>query len=97
MPTSPYERFIQARDFLQRHRLDYDTAYRDYRAPELDEFNWALDFFDVQAKGNDTPALWVVEEDGSERKISYADMAARSTRWPTGCAIKACGAATACC
>jgi acetyl-CoA synthetase len=78
MAASPHERFIQARDFLQQHRLDYETAYRDYRAPELDEFNWALDYFDVQAKGNDTPALWVVEEDGSERKISYADMAARS-------------------
>ena len=38
MAASPYERFIQARDFLQQHRLDYDTAYRDYRAPELDEF-----------------------------------------------------------
>ena len=78
MAASPYERFIEARDFLQQHRLDYDTAYRDYRAPELIEFNWALDYFDVQAKGNDTPALWVVEEDGSERKISYADMSARS-------------------
>jgi acetyl-CoA synthetase len=78
MALTPYERFISARDFLQQHRLDYDTAYRDYRAPELDEFNWALDFFDVLARGNQTPALWVVEEDGSERKISYADMAARS-------------------
>ncbi len=78
MAASPYERFIQARDFLQQHRLDYDTAYRDYRAPELIEFNWALDYFDVQARSNQTPALWVVEEDGSERKISYADMAARS-------------------
>ncbi|CAH0176279.1 Acetyl-coenzyme A synthetase [Massilia sp. Bi118] len=80
MAQTPYERFIQARDFLQQHRLDYDTAYRDYRAPELDEFNWALDFFDVQARDNQTPALWVVEEDGSERKISYADMAARSSQ-----------------
>jgi acetyl-CoA synthetase len=80
MAASPYERFIQARDFLQQHRLDYDTAYRDYRAPELDEFNWALDFFDVQARDNQTPALWVVEEDGSGRKISYADMATRSSQ-----------------
>jgi acetyl-CoA synthetase len=78
MAASPYQRFIEARDFLQQNRLDYDTAYRDYRAPELTEFNWALDFFDVQAQANDIPALWVVEEDGSERKISYAEMAARS-------------------
>jgi acetyl-CoA synthetase len=78
--ASPYERFIRARDFLQQHRTDYATAYRDYQPPELDEFNWALDYFDSQARGNTTPALWVVEEDGSERKISFADMAARSSR-----------------
>jgi acetyl-CoA synthetase len=80
MTASPSARFFAARDFLQQHRTDYDTAYRDYRAPELDEFNWALDVFDVQARDNATPALWVVEEDGSERKISYAGMAARSSQ-----------------
>jgi len=78
--ASPYERFIRARDFLQQHRTDYATAYRDYVSPELDEFNWALDYFDTQAQGNATPALWVVDEDGTEHKISYADMAARSAR-----------------
>ncbi|MDB5759661.1 MAG: AMP-dependent synthetase [Burkholderia sp.] len=72
--------FIAARDFLQRHRTDYDTAYRDFQPPVLERFNWALDFFDVQARGNDAPALWVVEEDGSEQKISWADMAMRSGR-----------------
>jgi acetyl-CoA synthetase len=75
---TPYQRFAEARDFLQRHRSDYDTAYRDYRPPVLDTFNWALDFFDVQARNNDTPALWVVAEDGGEQKISYADMSSRS-------------------
>jgi len=77
---TPYQRFAQARDFLQQHRLDYDTAYAGYQPPQLDEFNWALDFFDQEAKDNHTPALWVVEEDGSEQKISYADMAARSSQ-----------------
>jgi acetyl-CoA synthetase len=72
--------FLAARDFLQQHRTDYDTAYCDYRAPALDRFNWALDFFDVQARGNGATALWVVEEDGSQEKISYADMAERSSR-----------------
>ena len=77
---TPSQRFVQARDFLQQHRLDYETAYRDYRAPQLDAFNWALDFFDQQAKDNHAPALWIVEEDGSEQKISFADMAARSSQ-----------------
>jgi acetyl-CoA synthetase len=78
MPST--DAFIAVRDFLQRHRSDYDTAYRDFRAPLLGRFNWALDFFDVQARGNHAPALWVVEEDGSEQKMSYADMAVRSSR-----------------
>ncbi|MGZ5199052.1 MAG: AMP-binding protein [Telluria sp.] len=75
---NPYERFTAARNFLQRHRTDYDTAYRDYRAPQLDNFNWALDFFDHEAKNNHDTALWVVEQDGSAQKISFADMSARS-------------------
>jgi acetyl-CoA synthetase len=75
---SPYERFIEARDFLQRHRTDYAAAYHGYKAPALDTFNWALDFFDVQARGNLTPALWVIGEDGSEESVSYAEMSARS-------------------
>lgn len=88
--TTPGARFLAARDFLQQHRTDYATAYRDYRAPELDAFNWALDYFDVHAEGNATPALWVVEEDGSERKISYAEMAARSAQvanWLRACGV----------
>ncbi|MCA1855293.1 AMP-binding protein [Massilia oculi] len=77
---TPTQRFLQARDFLLQHRLDYETAYCDYRAPQLDRFNWALDYFDQMAKDNGAPALWVVEEDGSEHKVSFADMAARSSQ-----------------
>ncbi|EJM03030.1 acyl-CoA synthetase/AMP-acid ligase [Pseudomonas sp. GM102] len=75
-----YQAFIEARDFLQRHRSDYQTAVRDYRAPELDTFNWALDFFDVQAKDNNALALWVVGEDGSEKKVTFAEMSLRSSQ-----------------
>lgn len=77
---TPTERFVQARDFLQQHRTDYATAYRDFRKPAFEHFNWALDFFDHQARDNHATALWVVEEDGSERRISFADMAARSSQ-----------------
>ncbi|MDB5960037.1 MAG: AMP-dependent synthetase [Massilia sp.] len=77
---SPYQRFIEARDFLQAHRTDYELAHRGYMAPALNEFNWALDYFDVAARGNDSIALRVVGEDGSDVAISYADMAARSNR-----------------
>ena len=56
--------FLQARDFLLRHREDYPTAYRDFRWPELGEFNWALDYFDPMASGNEAPALCIVDEQG---------------------------------
>ena len=76
----PADAFLEAREFLWQHRSDYDTAYRNFRWPVLDSFNWALDYFDRMAYGNDRPALWIVNEGGSEEKISFADMAERSSR-----------------
>jgi len=70
--------FLKARDFLLQHRTDYDTAYRDFQPPQLTEFNWALDYFDTMARGNDAPALLIVGEDGSEIKRSFAQLSQRS-------------------
>jgi acetyl-CoA synthetase len=53
---------------------------RDFRWPEFDRFNWALDWFDVIARDNDRPALVIVEEDGRETSRSFAEMAQRSNR-----------------
>jgi acetyl-CoA synthetase len=72
--------FRAARDFLLAHTEDYDRAVADFRWPRLGEFNWALDWFDVIAAGNDAPALWIVEENGEEQKFSYAEMAHRSNQ-----------------
>jgi acetyl-CoA synthetase len=72
--------FLQARDFLLRHRDDYDAAYKDFAWPELSEFNWALDWFDEYARSNLEPALWVVEENGEETKLSFAELSARSNQ-----------------
>ncbi|MDX1369375.1 AMP-binding protein [Pseudomonas sp.] len=72
--------FLAARDFLLAHRSDYATAVRDFRWPQLDTFNWALDYFDSMAADNQTPALWIVEEDGSEQCYSFAELAERSNR-----------------
>ncbi|MDT3668861.1 MAG: AMP-binding protein [Aromatoleum sp.] len=72
--------FLKARDFLLAHRTDYQTAYDGFQWPQLTEFNWALDYFDAMAQGNDKPALWIVEEDGCEAKLSFAEMSARSNR-----------------
>jgi acetyl-CoA synthetase len=83
LPTEATVRFRAARDFLQAHALDYDAARDGFAWPELDEWNWALNWFDVQAEGNDDPALWIVEEnDGggapTEAKYSFEEMRVRS-------------------
>ncbi|HEY7271205.1 MAG TPA: AMP-binding protein, partial [Actinoplanes sp.] len=72
--------FREARDFLLEHTDDYAGAYERFEWPRLDAFNWALDWFDVIAEGNDDPALWIVEEDGSEQRWTFAEMAERSNR-----------------
>jgi acetyl-CoA synthetase len=72
--------FIQARNFLWAHRTDYATAYKDFRWPQLTHFNWALDYFDQLAQGNDKPALWIVEEDGSQQVLSFKQLSERSNQ-----------------
>ncbi|WP_030758482.1 AMP-binding protein [Streptomyces griseus] len=78
--TSATEEFRTARDFLLRHREDYATAYEGFVWPRPERFNWALEWFDVIAEGNDRTALHIVEEDGSETRASFAEMSARSNR-----------------
>lgn len=74
------EAFLKARDFLARHREDYEAACRGFQWPRLERFNWVLDYFDTYAEGNDRPALWIVEENGTEAKVSYREMARRSSQ-----------------
>ena len=77
---NPNEIFVQARDFLIAHREDYAAAYSGFQWPVFDEFNWALDYFDALAEGNDRPALWLVDESGAETRLSFAQMRERSNR-----------------
>ena len=87
--------FLAARDFLLAHRDDYETAYRDFRWPQLDTFNWALDYFDVYARGNAKPALWIVDDSGPELKLSFAECRSVPTRLRTSSANTAFGGAIA--
>ena len=72
--------FLQARQFMFDHAHDRVTACRDFRWPVLGQFNWALDHFDAMAQGNEKPALWIVEENGSETKVSFQEMSHRSNQ-----------------
>ncbi|MFI6395961.1 AMP-binding protein [Nonomuraea sp. NPDC050547] len=72
--------FRAARDLLLQS--DYDTARRDFRWPDLPEFNWALDWFDgvLAAESPDAVALNIVG------KVSYtfAELSERSNRVANG-------------
>ncbi|GAA0432575.1 AMP-binding protein [Leifsonia naganoensis] len=73
------ESFRAARDTLLEHRTDDRTAAAAFEWPDVgDHFNWAVDWFDTIAFGNDRLGLWIVEEDGSETKVSYDQMRQRS-------------------
>jgi acetyl-CoA synthetase len=72
--------YLAARDFLLAYREDYDFAYRNFRWPRLDEFNWALDYFDSMARGNSHPALRVLEDSGAETILSFAEVSHRSSQ-----------------
>ena len=72
--------FLAARDFLVQHRDDRAAAVAGFRWPDLVAFNWAIDHFDVYATGNTQPALWIVEENGSETKVSFQELSLRSNQ-----------------
>jgi acetyl-CoA synthetase len=83
--------FRAARDLLLRHREDYDSARREFAWPELDQFNWALDWFDViAAEHPGRAALRIVAED-SDLSMTYAELAARSgqvANWLHGLGVR---------
>ena len=77
-----YRDFRAARDHLLEHRGDL-TGARAFPRPEPEFFNWALDWFDREAAGNDSVALRVVDlaADGSvraETALSFAELSRRS-------------------
>jgi acetyl-CoA synthetase len=80
MTSSNAAPFVVARDFLLRHREDYAAAYRGFQWPKLMRFNWALDYFDVMARDNPNPALWLVDEEAGETKLSFAALSERSSQ-----------------
>ena len=78
------DRYRDARDHLVAVIGDYDKAVETFQWPQITgSFNWAIDWFDVIAADNERTALWIVEQDGSERKVSFAEMAQNSDRVAT--------------
>jgi acetyl-CoA synthetase len=90
--SGPTAAFRAARDLLLDHRTDYATARAEFTWPELDEFNWALDWFDViAAEHPQRTALRVVWDNGNDESVSYGEMAARSSQvasWLRGLGVR---------
>ncbi len=72
-------KFLQLRDFLLKTK-NYDEVREGFKWPHLTKFNWAIDYFDYIARGNDKTALICADENGMERKISFEKMRQRSNQ-----------------
>lgn len=80
MANPSYETFLEARDFLLRHRNDYEKAYREFRWPRLDKFNWATDWFDELARRTDGVALKLVRENEPPVTRTFAELSQKSSQ-----------------
>ncbi|MGW4114664.1 AMP-binding protein [Actinosynnema sp. NPDC004786] len=75
------EAYRAARDALLALRDDHARAVREFRWPDPGErFNWAVDWFDAIARGNDRPALVIAEEDGTVTTRTFDELAVASDR-----------------
>nr|WP_294696014.1 AMP-binding protein [uncultured Friedmanniella sp.] len=67
-----------ARDFLVKHRENYDVAYAAFTWPQLPLFNFATEWFDGLAEEDpDGLALWVIEAE-TETRLTFRELADRS-------------------
>ncbi len=71
--------FTAARDLLLEHRTDLAAATASFAWPQLDRFNWALDYFDPMAAGNDGIALRLIGP-GSDESASFEHLRLRSNQ-----------------
>jgi acetyl-CoA synthetase len=86
------EAYRASRDQLLALRGRHETAVAEFRWLELGgRFNWAVDWFDAVARGNDRPALVLVAEDGTTTRRSFDEMARRSDQlaaWLAGRGVR---------
>ncbi len=77
--------FRAARDFLIANRTDHAAACAGFRWPELENFNFALDWFDAELASGDSagrPALTIVGEGAAS--FTFAELSERSNRVANG-------------
>ena len=72
--------FLHARDLLLAHRTDLDAARAQFAWPKLAHFNFALDYFDRMAAGNDAAALRFIGPGEADSQVSFAALSKRSNQ-----------------
>jgi len=73
------QKFVALRDHIQQIPT-YEKALKTFKWPRLTKFNWATDFFDPMAKGNNKPALIFADNEGHERVVSFEEMRIKSNQ-----------------
>ncbi|MFI8519429.1 acyl-CoA synthetase [Streptomyces sp. NPDC085481] len=82
--TAAHEEYRAARDLLLRLRGDREAATAAFRWPRAPHFNWALEWFDVVAEGNERTALEILGRPGPDGtvpvvdRVTFAELSARS-------------------
>jgi acetyl-CoA synthetase len=77
--------FKEARDFLFAHAGDYKAAHAGFRWPDMEYFNYALDWFDAELAVGESAnrlALKIVGSDAAER--TFGQLSAASNRVANG-------------
>jgi len=77
--TADAQKFFDLRDYIQNVK-SYEEAYKNFKWPRITKFNWATDYFDVIAEGNEKPALIYADNEGNEIVVSYDKMMKRSNQ-----------------
>lgn len=72
------EAFFRLRNAILAARGNRERACEGFDWQPTPYFNWATDYFDRIATGNDQPALRVVDDTGSDETWSFSHLAARS-------------------
>ena len=90
--TAATQTIREMRDLLFAHATDYAGARDGFAWPEVTEFNFALEWFDVVATENPArPAVQIVSADLSVQEWTYGDLSARSDQvatWLTDLGIR---------
>ncbi len=75
--TKDAQKFIRLRNEVQNTE-NYTDIFNQFEWPEVKEFNWGTDYFDIISENNKKTALIYADSEGNEIKVSFDKMRRRS-------------------